>query len=132
MHGRPLEENPLEIIQRLRALAKILFAQLELHGKLAKVEWAEEKNRLQQLFITAIVGFACLLCALLFAGFFAIALSWDTDYRLITIAAMFGFYNLGLGYCVYRLSILAARGSITFAATREEIAADLALLRSQL
>jgi uncharacterized membrane protein YqjE len=122
----------VEIIQRLRALAKIFFVQLELHGKLAKVEWAEEKIRLQQLFIMAGVGFACLLCALLFAGFFVIALSWDTEYRLITIAAMFGFYSLVLGFCIYRIAILAARGSITFAATREEIAADLALIRSQL
>lgn len=60
----------MEIIQRLRSIAKILFAQLELHGKLAKVEWAEEKNRLQQLIATLVVGFSCLLCALLFAGFF--------------------------------------------------------------
>jgi len=122
----------LEIIQRLRALAKILFVQLELHGKLAKVEWAEEKNRLQQLFTMAGVGFACLLCALLFAGVFVVALGWDSDYRLVTIAAMFGLYSLGLAYCIYRISVLAARGAITFAATREEIAADLALIRSQL
>lgn len=132
MHGRLPEEDILEIIQRLRALAKIVFAQLELHGKLAKVEWAEEKHRLQQLFITALVAFSCLLCALLFAGFFVIALSWDTDYRLIAIAGTFGFYSLVLGYCIYRFSLLAARGSLTFAATREEVAADLALLRSQL
>ena len=122
----------MEIIQRLRALAKIVFAQLELHGKLAQVEWAEEKNRLQQLFIVAVVGFACLLCALLFAGFFVVALSWATEYRLITIAAMFTFYGAGLGLCVYKLNQLSARGSATFAATREEVAADLALVRSQL
>jgi uncharacterized membrane protein YqjE len=127
-----LEGKILEIIQRLRTLAKIVFVQLELHGKLAKVEWAEEKSRLQQLFIFGGISFACLLCALLFAGFFVVALSWDTDYRLITIAGVFLFYSLALGYCIYRISVLAARGAETFAATREEIAADLALIRSQL
>ena len=122
----------MEIIQRLRSMAKIVFAQLELHGKLASVEWAEEKNRLQQLFAISILGFAFLLSALLFAGFFAVALSWATEYRLVTIAAVFVLYSLGLGVCIYRISILAARGSNTFAATREELAADLTLLRGQL
>ena len=122
----------MEIIQRLRALAKIVFAQLELHGKLAQVEWAEEKNRLLQMFAVTVVAFACLLCALLFAGFLAVALSWATDYRIITIVGVFVFYSAGLGLCVYRLNLLSARGSTTFAATREEVAADVALLRSQL
>ena len=122
----------MEIIQRLRSMAKIVFAQLELHGKLASVEWAEEKNRLQQLFAISILGFAFLLSALLFAGFFAVALSWATEYRLVTIAAVFALYSVGFGVCIYRISILAARGSNTFAATREELAADLALLRGQL
>jgi uncharacterized membrane protein YqjE len=132
MTGCLVGGNTLDIIQRLRSLAKILFVQLELHGKLAKVEWAEEKSRLQQLVIFGVIGFVCLLCALLFAGFFAVALSWDTNYRLVTIAGVFLFYSLVLGYSIYRMSVLAARGSMTFAATREEIAADLALIRSQL
>lgn len=122
----------MDIIQRLRALAKIVFAQLELHGQLAQVEWAEEKNRLQQMLAAAVLGFVCLLCALLFAGFFAVVLSWETEYRLITLAAIFLLYSAGVGLCVYKIIRLSARGSATFAATREEVAADLALLRSQL
>jgi uncharacterized membrane protein YqjE len=122
----------LDIIQRFRSIAKVLFAQLELHGQLARVEWAEEKNRLQQMIAISIVGFACLLCALLFAGFIVAALSWATDYRIIAIAAMFSLYIMGLGLCVYRFNILSARSSATFSATREEIAADLELMRSRL
>lgn len=122
----------MEIIQRLRSMAKILLIRLELHGQLVSVEWAEERNRLQQLLAITLLGFICLFCVLLFVGVFAIALSWATDYRIHTIAVMLALYTVGFCLCAYRFSVLAARGSATFAATREEVAADIALIRSQL
>jgi uncharacterized membrane protein YqjE len=122
----------VEIIQRLRSIAKILLVRLELHGQLVSVEWAEERNRLQQLFVVGLLGFICFFCAIFFMGIFAIALSWTTEYRIMTIAAMFALYTAGFCLCVYRVSVLVARSSATFAATREEIAADMALIRSQL
>ncbi len=122
----------MEIIQRLRSMAKILLTRMELHGQLVSVEWAEEKNRLQQLLFITLLGFICLFCAILFVGVFAIALSWSTDYRIMTIAVMFALYSLMFCLCAYRFTVLAARSSATFAATREEISADLALIRSQL
>ena len=122
----------MEIINRLRSLAKIVLTRLELHGQLVGVEWAEERQRLQQLMAISLLGFIFLICAFLFIGFLAIAFTWDSHYRMHTIVAMLVFYMLGLAVCVYRFACLAARSSATFAATREEVAADLALLRSQL
>lgn len=122
----------MELIQRLRSMAKILLTRLELYGQLVSVEWGEERKRLQQLLAITLLGFICLFCAILFVGIFAIALSWATEYRIITIAVMFALYSAGLCLCMYRFSVLAARSSATFAATREEIAADMALIRSQL
>lgn len=122
----------MEIIQRLRSMAKILLTRLELYGQLVSVEWEEERKRLRQLLVITLLGFICLFCAILFVGIFAIALSWATEYRIITIAVMFALYSVGFCLCAYRFSVLAARSSATFAATREEIAADMALIRSQL
>lgn len=122
----------MDLIQRLRSMAKILLTRLELHGQLVSVEWEEERKRLRQLLAITLLGFICLFCAILFVGIFAIALSWATEYRIITIAVMFALYSAGFFLCAYRFSVLAARSSATFAATREEIAADMALIRSQL
>jgi uncharacterized membrane protein YqjE len=122
----------MEIIKRLRSMAKIVLTRLELHGELISVEWAEERQRLQQLLAISLLGFIFLFCALLFVGIFAIALTWTSDYRIHTIAVMLALYTVGFGVCAYRFTCLAARGSATFAATREEVAADLALIRSQL
>jgi uncharacterized membrane protein YqjE len=122
----------MEIINRLRSMAKMMLTRLELHGQLISVEWAEERQRLQQLMTISLLGFIFLFCAFLFIGFLAIALTWDSDYRIHTIIAMLVFYILGFAVCAYRFACLAARSSATFAATREEVAADLALLRSQL
>ena len=122
----------MEIITRLRSLAKIVLTRLELHGQLVNVEWAEERQRLQQLMAISLLGFIFLFCTFLFIGFLPVALTWGTAYRIHTIAAMLLFYVVGFGVCAYRFACLAARSSATFAATREEVAADLALIRSQL
>lgn len=122
----------MEIITRLRSLAKIVLTRLELHGQLVSVEWAEERQRLQQLMAISLLGFIFLFCTFLFIGFLAVALTWGSDYRIHTIAAVLLFYVVGFGVCAYRFVCLAARSSATFAATREEVAADLALIRSQL
>lgn len=122
----------MEIIKRLRSMAKIVLTRLELHGQLVSVEWAEERQRLQQLLAIFLLGFIFLFCALLFVGVFAIALTWASDYRIHAVAAMFALYSVGFGVCAYRFTCLTARSSATFAATREEVAADLALIRSQL
>ncbi len=122
----------MEIIKRLRSMAKITLTRLELHGQLISVEWAEERQRLQQLLVISLLGFILLICALLFVGVFAIALSWATDYRIHVIGVMLALYFLGFCLCAYKFSVLIERSSASFAASREEVAADLALIRSRL
>lgn len=120
------------IIRRLRSAANIVLTRLELHVQLVCVEWAEERQRLVQLAAVSLLGFIFLFCTILFIGFLAIALSWGTDYRIHVIGAMLALYAVGFCLCAYRFNLLAARSAATFAATREEVAADLALIRSQL
>lgn len=129
---RRARKYPLEIIQRLRSMAKALLMQMELHGRLARVEWEIEKTRLQQSLLMMLLGFACLICCLLSLNVLIISLTWTTDYRIAVIVALIVFYALGLALCCLRLNKLSAKSATTFLATREEVSADIALMRSQL
>lgn len=124
--------NPLELIAALRSAGKPLFAQLALHGQLVRIELAEERNRLLQMVVVALLCFIALLCAMILAGVVALAFAWDTPYRIPAAIAVVGVFVLVTGLALWRLRVLAARGRQSFAATREEIAADLALLRSRM
>lgn len=122
----------MEIFQRMHILTKELLTQLELHGRLLKVEWLQEKNRIQQIICIASLGFALFLCCLLSFGCLVIAAAWNGEYRLLSIAMVFAFYLIGLIFCGIRFNALATKGVDSFVATREEFAADIALIRSHL
>lgn len=124
--------NPLDVVRILRSAGSALFTQATLHGQLARVEWAEEKSRLLQMLAFGLLGCASLLCVLLAAGALVLAFSWDTPYRILAAIALLAAYGLGAVYAWVRLKALSARGSQAFAATREELTADLALLKSNL
>ncbi len=123
--------NPLEVIRILRSAGGALLAQANLHGQLARVEWAEEKNRLLKMHLVTLLGFACLLCVMLFTGALVLAFSWETAYRIPAVAALIALYGLGVGIAWRRFQALSALSSQSFAATREEFAADMALLKSR-
>lgn len=106
-----------------------LLTQAGLHGQLARLEWAEEKSRLQRMLIITLLGFASLLSSMIFIGILVIATTWDTVYRLPAIIAVVAMYGLATGFAWRRLRSLSALGIEAFAATREEFAADMALLR---
>lgn len=114
----------------LRQAGKALFSQATLHGQLARIEWAEEKNRLLKMFIAALCGFACLLCIMLFSGVLVLVLSWTTEYRIPVLILMIVFYGLGAAMAWKHLQCLMAQGDQAFAATRDELAADANLLKS--
>jgi len=124
--------NPLDAIRLLRLAGKALFAQVALHGKLALVEWAEEKNRLFKMLIAALLGFACVLCVMLFGGTLVLAFFWNTAYRIPASIVLMTLYVVGMVIAWRRLQTLSALGSRAFAASREELAVDLRLLRSKL
>src|SRR6188768_834554 len=100
----------MEIFQRMRLLMKEVFIQLELRGRLLKIEWLQEKNRIQQIMCIATMGFAFLLCCLLSLGFFVIAASWASEYRLLSVAMVVAFYVIGLVFCWIKLAALMAKG----------------------
>lgn len=124
--------NPLDVVRILRSAGSALFTQVTLHGQLARVEWAAEKTRLLRMLVIGLLGFAGLLCVMLAAGALVLAFSWDTPYRIAAAIALLAAYGLVVGFAWIRLRALSAQSSQTFAATREELAADIALLKSNL
>jgi len=106
-----------------------LLTQAGLHGQLARLELAEEKTRLHRMLITGLLGFASLLSSMIFIGILVMATTWDTVYRIPAIIAVVAVYGLTTGLAWRRLRSLAALGKDAFTATREEFAADMAMLR---
>jgi len=132
MIPEPTAINALGAIRMLRSASGALLDQLVLYGQLAQVEWGEEKSRLLKMLVGAVLGFAFLLCALLSLGALVLVLCWETPYRIPAASVLAAVYALGTGLAWQRLAALSARSDRGFAATRAELAADLALLRSRL
>jgi len=124
--------NPLQVLSVVRSASSALFAQATLHAQLAQVEWEEEKQRLSSMLIFTLMGFACFLCLLFFVGAFVLTLSWDTQYRTPVFVALIFCYFLALLWAGFKLYALAQKGSDSFAGTRAEIAADIALIKRAL
>ena len=103
-----------------------------LHGQLARIELEEEKNRLLKMLAATLLGFACLLCVLLFAGALVLAATWETRYRIEACAGLVILYGIGTAAAWRRFQAWSAQSDQTFAASREELAADAALLKSSL
>jgi uncharacterized membrane protein YqjE len=124
--------SPLDVVRILRSAGSSLLTQAGLHGQLARVEWAAEKKRITGLLIAALIASIGVLCTLLMAGALVLAFSWDTPYRIPVAVGLVLFYAACAGFAWMRFTTLSARGREAFAGTREEIAADLALIRSRL
>ena len=121
----------LDAFRRLHAAGGALLTQAMLHGQLARVEWAQERSRMLKMLAVTLLGFAGLLCALLFTGALILALAWDSGYRIPALLALVLAYGLATGIAWRRLRTLSAQGEYSFAETREQLSADLALIRSE-
>lgn len=122
----------LDLIRLMRSGGKAILGQAALYGELARVEWAEEKNRLTKMFVIGMAAFACLLGLLLFTGVLVMAISWDTPYRIPAVLGMMIVYAIGVGIAWHKVRLLASTSGQAFAVTREEFAADLDLIKSKL
>lgn len=128
----PTSIDLLSVIRLLRTVGGALLTQASLHGELARVEWAEAKARLLRILVVGFAGFASLLCFLLMLGALVLAFTWDTTLRVPAAGVLLAAYGLASVRAWSYLSSALARSGETFAATREELLADWALLRSRL
>lgn len=130
--AEPSTTTPLDVVRLLHAGGGTLLAQALLHGRLAHVEWQQEKQRLLRMLAITLLGLACLLCALLFAGGLVLAAAWDSAWRLPAVAGLVLLYGAATGLAWRHFQRLAVLGEGAFAGLREELAADAALLKRQL
>jgi len=134
MHAAPAQTRtadltPLDVLRMLQSASGPLLVQAVLHGQLAMIALEEEKQRLLRLLAVALVGFACLLCALLFAGALAVSATWETGFRAHTLAGLVLLFGLGTAAAWQRVGARSSAGD-AFAASREEFAADVAVLKA--
>lgn len=121
--------GPLDALRVLQAAGGALLVQAVLHGQLAVMALEEERRRLLGLLAVTLVGFACLLCALLFAGALAVSAAWDTGYGAHALAGLVVLFGLGTAAAWQRFGARSAADNPAFTASREEFAADAALLK---
>ena len=124
--------SALDALRILRSAGNTMVLQAGLYSQLAKLEWAQEKERLTRMALAIVVALVCFVGALLFAGVLLLAIVWDTEYRIPTLVGLVVAYASGVGIAIWRLKVLAQQGANAFKALRLELAADIALIKSQL
>lgn len=124
--------SAMEVLRRLRSASGALIAQVGLHGQLARVEWAEEKLRLGKLLVAALVGFTFFLCSSVFAGVLLLMIGWQAGYLLPAAIVLLVVYVGGTLLVWRKIRTLLALSVHSFAASRAELAADIAMIRSRL
>jgi uncharacterized membrane protein YqjE len=115
-----------------RTAGGALLAQAALHADLLGEAWLEEKGRLRDMALALLLGFACLLSALLAAGVLLLAVCWDTPMRIPAVAGLLVLYGLGALIALRSAQRQSRSKNEALAISRDELAADLQLLRGQL
>jgi uncharacterized membrane protein YqjE len=124
--------SALDALRILRSAGNTMVLQAGLYSQLAKLEWAQEKERLTRMALAVVVALVCFVGTLLFAGVLLLAIVWDTEYRIPTLVGLVVAYASGVGIALWRLKVLAQQGANAFKALRLELAADIAIIKSQL
>lgn len=128
--SEPKGIDPLDALRILRLAGGALFEHSLLHGRLARIEMEQETLRLARMLRIALVGFACLLCGLLFASGTLLMVVWETGYRIHAGFGLMLLFASGALIAWWRFGVWSALGGKVFAASREELAADAALLEA--
>lgn len=118
------------LLRALRLAGRPALAHAALHGQLVQLEWMQEKQRLLQLLLVTLLGFACVLIFLGLLSTLVLLLSWDTSYRLAALLVLLFAHALGFMLAGWRMHVLLARGSASFTGICEELSADIDLLRN--
>lgn len=124
--------HPLRIFRLLRLAGGALLDHLFAFAELARLEWQEERARLQEMIFATIIAIVCLMFGLLYATVFVMVAVWDTPYRLHVAGALALLFG-GVSFLTWRRVKQMAEGSETrFSLLSAEVAETLALLRKHL
>ena len=121
--GENPETSPRDLRGASARLGASLLGLARTRLELASIEFAEERDRIQQQLTMLFAALGLLLFAVLFAAVWVVAYFWDTN-RLTAIASV-AFVFAGAGAVLLLLRSQAARSAPTpFAATVAEIERD--------
>jgi uncharacterized membrane protein YqjE len=91
---------------------------------LVRLEWGDQKQRLQQLLVLTIVVAGLTVVALIMLSLAMLVHFWDTPNRTLVAWVVAGVWTLGWGVALVSLVSVAQRASNGFALTRQELAQD--------
>ena len=91
---------------------------------LARLEWADQKQRLQQLLVLTILVGGLTVVALIMLSMAVLVHFWDTEQRVLVGWLVAGAWLLGWGGTLLSLVSVAKRAGNGFALTRQELAQD--------
>lgn len=91
---------------------------------LARLEWQDQKQRLQQLLVLTILLGGLTVVALVMLSLAVLVHFWDTPERTLVAWLVAGLWTLGWGGTLVALISIAKRTGNGFALTRQELAQD--------
>ena len=91
---------------------------------LVRLEWGDQKQRLQQLLVLTIVVAGLTVVALIMLSLAVLVHFWDTPDRTVVAWVVAGVWTVGWGVALASLISVAQRASNGFALTRQELAQD--------
>lgn len=116
------------LLYSVRHLATSLLAAARTRLEILVTEIEEERVRLEQMLLVALVAVFCLGMGVVLSVFFVVVLFWDT-HRLAAVGSLAGgFLALGVVLGLVLRDKAKSRPRL-FAATRGELAKDQAVLR---
>lgn len=99
---------------------------------LARLEWQEQKKRLQQILVLTIAVAGLTVVALIMVSMALLIHFWDTPQRTMVAWIVAGVWLAGWGATLYSLVSVAQRARHGFALTRKELAQDWSDLKERL
>jgi uncharacterized membrane protein YqjE len=121
--------GPPGLVGSLRMLGDSLLATLQDRLELFALELEQEKFRLIQTFVWISVAVFSGMMAICFASLTLVYLFWEQA-RLAVLGGLTVFYAAALAVILLAFRRFIARQARPFAATRQEIGADRACIRS--
>lgn len=91
---------------------------------LARLEWQDQKQRLQQMLVLTILVAGLTVVALIMLSLAVLVNFWDTPHRTLVAWIVAGVWLAGWAAALLSLVSVARRASNGFALTRRELAHD--------
>ena len=99
---------------------------------LARLEWQDQKQRLQQMLALTIVVAGLTVVALIMLSLAVLVQFWDTPQRSLVAWIVAGVWLVGWATALVSLLSVARRAGNGFALTRQELAQDWQAIKERL